>query len=117
MEFENTEVMNFENAIRGCRNPLESWNKSDTKDCDYYYEECQDSCPYSTYCGDGVGGLIRPIIGDNDMKLMQNLIKAGSDERKFMRQIMVSVDITAPLYLWKEIDTYKVGTVSNIKSL
>lgn len=93
MEFNNTEVWGFEGAIRGARNPMESWHKS-------------DSYPL----------LGNYFIGKNDMKLMQNLIKAGSDERKFMRQIFVSVDITAPLYWWKEEDTYKVGTVANSTS-
>ena len=90
IKFENTEVMNFEGAIRGMRNPLNSWDKSDSFDNFGHY-----------------------IIGPNDLALMKKLIKAGSDHRKFMRQIFVSVDITAPLYWWKEFDTYKVATVSN----
>ncbi len=89
LKFEQTNVMNFENAIRGMRNPLNSWSKTDT----HFDGDIQ--------------------IGENDLKLMKNLIKAGSDHRKFMRQIMVCVDITGPLYWWKEFDTYKVGTVSN----
>jgi hypothetical protein len=93
---ENTEVMNFEGAIRGMRNPLNSWDKSDSYQSDF--------------TGDGKYGF---CVGTNDLKLMQSLIKAGSDHRKFMRQILVSVDITAPLYWWKEFDTYKVGTVAN----
>lgn len=92
MKFEYTEVFNFEGAIRGMRNPLNSWEKSDSK---YYWEK--DSF----------------VVGKNDLKLAQKLIKAGSEHRKFMRQIFVSVDITAPLYWWKEFDTYKVGTTSN----
>lgn len=95
MRFENTEVTNFDGALRGMRNPMESWGKSDSK---------WDS-EHRTYC-----------IGENDMKLAQKLIKAGSEHRKFMRQIFVSVDITAPLYWWKEFDTYKVGTVANSTS-
>lgn len=87
MKFENTEVWGFIHAIRGMRNPYNSWSKSDS------------NC---------VGG-----IGENDLELAQKLIKAGSEHRKFLRQIFVSVDITAPLYWWKEFDTYKVGTVSN----
>ena len=98
MKFENTEVMNFENAIRGMRNPLESWDKSDS------------------YYGNNEIGLESYVIGENDLELMQTLIKAGSEHRKFMRQIFVSVDITAPLYWWKEFDTYKVGTVANSTS-
>lgn len=92
MKFENTRVFNFEGAFRGMRNPKESWGKSDSK-CDYVDMDFH--------------------VGQNDMELAQKLIKAGSEHRKFMRQIFVSVDITAPLYWWKEFDTYKVGTVSN----
>ena len=92
MLFENTEVFNFNGAFRGMRNPKESWNKSDSS-YDIVYKDF--------------------YLGDNDLKLAQTLIKAGSEHRKFMRQIFVSVDITAPLYWWKEFDTYKVGTVSN----
>lgn len=93
MKFVHTKVMNFENAFRGMRNPKNSWAKSDS---------------YS-----GINGF---VIGKNDMKLAQTLIKSGSEHRKFMRQIFVSVDITAPLYWWKEFDTYKVGTVTNSTS-
>lgn len=93
MKFENTSVMNFENSFRGLRNPLESWRKNDT------VEE---------------NGKV--IIGENDLNLAQRLIKSGSEHRKFMRQIFVSVDITAPLYWWKEFDTYKVGTTANSTS-
>ena len=94
MKFENTQVWGFEHALRGMRNPKNSWDKSDT-----------------TY-----GEYGKVYIGENDMKLAQSLIKAGSEHRKFMRQIFVSVDITAPLYWWKEFDTYKVGTVANSTS-
>lgn len=87
IKVENIDVWGFEHAIRGMRNPMNSWEKSDSKP------------------GEG--------IGENDLKLMRSLYKAGSDHRKFMRQIMVSMDITAPLYWWKEFDTYKVGTVVN----
>ena len=94
IKFEHTEVMNFETAIRGMRNPLNSWEKSDTRFNMHGYPMCDE-------------------IGPNDMNLMKRLINAGTDHRKFLRQIFVSVDITAPLYWWKEFDTYKVGTVSN----
>lgn len=104
IKFEHTEVMNFEGAIRGMRNPLNSWDKSDSGWVDF---ENYDGGGYP----DGMGNAF--IIGLNDLVLMKKLIKAGSDHRKFMRQIIVSVDITAPLYWWKEFDTYKVGTVSN----
>lgn len=94
MKFENTEVFNFEGAMRGMRNPKNSWNKNDT------YIDWEDNIH----------------IGNNDMKLAQTLVKAGNEHRKFMRQIFVSVDITAPLYWWKEFDTYKIGTVANSTS-
>lgn len=98
MRFENTSVYNIYNAILGARNPMNSWNRSDS-------------------IFNGFNGKIEnTIIGENDLELMQKLIKAGSEHRKFMRQIFVSVDITAPLYWWKEADTYKVGTVANSTS-
>lgn len=110
MKFENTEVFNFEGAMRGMRNPMNSHAKSDSyygfreeEYCDKCYEDC------ILYKSDY-------IIGENDLKLAQTLIKAGNEHRKFMRQIFVSVDITAPLYWWKEFDTYKVGTVANSTS-
>ena len=115
IKFENTQVMNFDGAIRGLRNPLNSWDKSDSgnscleMDCD----KCSYNIPGSIHCKNEVGRLTEYIIGPNDLALMKKLIKAGSDHRKFMRQILVSVDIIAPLYWWKEFDTYKVGTVSN----
>lgn len=90
IKFEKTETWGFEHAIRGMRNPMNSWEKSD-----------------SDFGGDGV------VIGDNDLNLMKRLIKAGTTHRKFLRQIFVSVDITAPLYWYKEFETYKVGTTSN----
>jgi len=91
---ERTSVMNFENAIRGARNPMNSWARMD-----------------STYDEKG-----RFKLGQNDLDLARRLAHAGSDHRKFLRQIFVSVDITAPLYWWKEFDTYKVGTVANSTS-
>ena len=102
MRFENTEVWGFEHAIRGMRNPLESWNKSDS----IILMEQDENKDFREVAK----------IGKNDLELMQKLIKAGSEHRKFLRQIFVSVDITAPLYWWKEFDTYKVGTVSNSTS-
>ena len=103
MKFENTEVWGFEHALRGMRNPKNSWNKSDS----HYEYDNQKDC---------VTKDANFVIGENDMKLAQTLIKAGSEHRKFMRQIFVSVDITAPLYWWSEYDTYKVGTVANSTS-
>lgn len=91
---ERTSVMNIENAVRGARNPMNSWARSD-----------------SSY--DDRGNY---ILGPNDLDLARRLRKAGSDHRKFIRQIFVSVDITAPLYWWKEYDTYKVATVANSTS-
>lgn len=95
MKFEYTEVWGFEHAVRGMRNPMNSWKKSDS------------------YYGNNEIGLESYVIGPNDMKLMKNLISAGPEHMKFLRQIFISVDITAPLYWWKEFDTYKVGTVAN----
>ena len=92
IKFENLEVTGWECAIRGMRNPLNSWEKSDSG----YNEDLDDF-----------------VIGVSDWNLMMRLIKAGSDHRKFMRMITVTADITAPLYWWKEYDTYKVGTVAN----
>ncbi len=94
IKVEEIAVMNFENAVRGARNPLNSWNRMDS-----YYDE------------DG-----NFVLGENDISLTTRLAKAGSDHRKFLRQIIVSMDITAPLYWWKEFDTYKVGTVANSTS-
>ena len=91
LKAERTSVMNFENAIRGARNPMNSWAKMD-----------------STVDSEG-----NFVFGENDLDLAKRLAHAGSDHRKFLRQIFVSVDITAPLYWWKEFDTYKVGTVAN----
>ena len=103
MKFENTETWGFEHAIRGMRNPLESWGQSDSE-----WETHLDYNKDIVYT--------KFSIGKNDLSLMQKLIKAGSEHRKFMRQIFVSVDITAPLYWWKEFDTYKVGTVASSTS-
>ena len=107
IKFENTEVFNFEGAFRGMRNPLNSWDKSDSMYC-YDRESCKDCIFKDKNCIEEAY-----VLGPNDIELAQKLIKAGPDHRKFMRQIFVCVDITAPLYRWKEFDTYKVGTVSN----
>ena len=106
MKFENTEVWGFEHAIRGMRNPLESWNKSDSH---YDIEEVMVDEEVVLERG-------KYIIGSNDLQLAQTLIRSGSEHRKFLRQIFVAVDITAPLYFFKELDTYKVGTVANSTS-
>lgn len=91
IKLERTQVMNLENALRGARNPMNSWNRTDSS-----YDENGDY-----------------LLGPNDLDLAVRLAKAGSDHRKYLRMIFVSVDITAPLYWWKEFDTYKVGTVAN----
>lgn len=121
LKIENTDVFGFEAAIRGMRNPMNSWSQSDSKftckECDgcaweleahvdsyenEVWEETTSWCPHS------------PLrVGENDMKLMKNLAKAGSDHAKYLRMINVTMDVTAPLYWWKEFDTYKVGTVAN----
>ena len=111
IKFENVETFGWEATIRGMRNPMNSWDKSDSgfgcgNDNEYFCENCSSSfhCTSRTTTYN---------IGSNDLKLMHTLCKAGSDHRKFMRMINVSVDITAPLYWWKEFDTYKIGTVAN----
>ena len=111
MKFENTSVMNFEGAFRGLRNPLESWAKSDSWMC------CAEHCAECTHLDEEYCDLPdRYYIGSNDLNLAQRMIKAGTSDRKFLRQIFVSVDITAPLYWWKELDTYKIGTTANSTS-
>ena len=116
MRFENTEVWGFEHAIRGMRNPLESWDKSDSG-CKLYCS-VEGVCVEKPCSYDNCNGCTTTeyIIGKNDLELMQKLVKAGSEHRKFLRQIFVAVDITAPLYFFKELDTYKVGTVANSTS-
>lgn len=98
IKIENTEVTGWEAAIRGMRNPMNSWKKSDSCFC-MDRPECEGGCSVH--------------IGPNDHSLMTTLRNAGTDHRKFMRMITVYLDITAPLYWWKEFDTYKVGTVAN----
>ena len=101
VKIEDVEVMGIRKAIKGMRNPLNSWDKSDS----YFLLQC------SQYAGCKKTEDYR--IGEVDMKLCKNLIKAGSPDRKFLRMIHVQADVTAPLYWWKEYDTYKVGTVAN----
>ena len=137
MKFERTKVSGFENALYGARNPMNSWNRSDSKyglncsktDVDFYevvnayYEKlntsddivgpwlCKNGRRYENH-----GYYEYAYIGPNDLDLAQRLCKAGPEHRKFLRQIQVSVDITAPIYLFKELDTYKVGTTANSTS-
>ena len=99
LKITNVQVMNWDAAIRGMRNPLESWDKSDTR------MECPDEGT-TRWCGN-------PIIGPNDLSLMKRLVNAGTDHSKFMRMITVSFDMVAPLYFWKEFDTYKIAVVRN----
>lgn len=107
IKLENYEVMGWEAAIRGMRNPMNSWEKSDSGYC------CGDKkCTLMPEC-DLDCDILHYRIGPNDLDLMMRLRNAGTDHRKFMRMITVYVDILAPLYWWKEFDTYKVGTVAN----
>lgn len=114
IKIEQVEAWGFEHAIRGMRNPMNSWEKSDSELCRGAagFDDCRVSplgdCPRNEKFQDDVF-----CIGKNDLSLMQRLYRGGTEHRKFMRQIMVSMDITAPLYWWKEFDTYKVGTVAN----
>ena len=108
IKIENSYVFGWDAAIRGMRNPMNSWDRSDSFLCN---GEC-DECPER---GDGCNGenYLSYVIGNNDLTLMKKLVKAGSDHAKFMRMINVTMDVTAPLYWWSEYDTYKVGTVAN----
>lgn len=140
LKFENTQVYNFEGALRGMRNPKNSWHLSDSAfgvtcyddalteyvdEVTYSYIDNSDDPAFeekSSYLQhNGVKSVGKyewkfDLIGAKDMKLAQRLINGGSEHRKFLRQIFVCVDITAPLYYWKEFDTYKVGTVANSTS-
>lgn len=118
IKFEHTEVVGWEHAIRGMRNPMNSWEKSDSGWTRVSHEEAvdiynDDSIEIIDECDRDEDGGSFYIIGKNDLDLMKQLRNAGTDHRKFMRMITVYVDITAPLYWWKEFDTYKVGTVAN----
>ena len=142
MKFENTQIMNFNNAIRGLRNPMNSWQRSDswggiiTIEQDDHLEEVAKHWMYKEseeynevllekylawLCNQGIlqhnGDAIEAFyFGPKDLNLAQRMVKAGTSDRKFLRQILVSVDITGPLYWWKEFDTYKVATVANSTS-
>lgn len=113
IKIENTDVYGWEAAIRGARNPMNSWDKMDSGFCMNHITDrdvCKDC---SRFNADGSYCETMYIVGPNDHKLLRNLTNAGPDHGKFMRMITVSLDITAPLYWWKEFDTYKVGTVAN----
>ena len=108
IRIDNTEVFGWEVAIRGMRNPMNSWDKSDSFDC------AKTKCiECELYMANGCDHITDFVIGENDLKLMKNLSRAGNDHGKFLRMINVTCDITAPLYWYKEYDTYKVGTVAN----
>lgn len=121
LKIEKTQVVGFEAAIRGMRNPKNSWEKSDSKYCSEYDHppiegSCQ-YCPYDSMCNKSEKAMQQMyLVESNDLGLMNRLRNAGTDHRKFMRMITVYLDITAPLYWWKEFDTYKVGTVANSSS-
>ena len=100
IKVENIDIWGFEHAIRGMRNPLNSWAKS-------------DSLAFGTATIYADNEIVAEMIGPNDLTLMKTLYQAGPEHRKYLRQIFVSMDITAPLYWWKEFDTYKIGTVAN----
>ena len=104
IKIENVDVFGWEAAIRGMRNPLNSWVKSDSGYCEVICDEDEELPEYPEF---------EFKVGGNDLKLMKTLSKAGPDHGKFLRMINVTLDITAPLYWWKEFDTYKVGTVAN----
>ena len=111
IKLENIEVVGWDAAIRGMRNPMNSWDKSDT---DWFYVSDENKEDAENYIEqDSSDPHLYKLIGHNDLDLMMILRNAGTDHRKFMRMIVVYVDITAPLYWWKEFDTYKVGTVAN----
>ena len=121
IKIENVEVMGWEHAIRGMRNPMNSWEKSDSGTCESFLANCDpegdgcDKCPYEwdTPECDALDYQKDFIIGPNDHQLMINLAHGGPVHAKYRRMITVYLDITAPLYWWKEFDTYKVGTVAN----
>ena len=110
IKIENIDVYGFETAIRGMRNPMNSWERSDSRfHCDDL-DTCNRDCPHFDVGCSPIGAL---YIGENDIDLMKRLFKAGTEHRKYLRMINVTMDVTAPLYWWKEFDTYKVGTVAN----
>lgn len=119
IKIEKIDTYGWEAAVRGARNPMNSWDRSDSHYCDVYANSyfhstkscCCESAPEAFVCpGESTGGY---ILGKNDLDLLKRLSKAGTDHGKFMRMIGVTMDITAPLYWWKEASTYKVGTVEN----
>lgn len=122
IRIENVQVFGIESAIRGMRNPMNSWDRSDSFHCSSCHgglcEYMKPNCIRDCYCFDENDNFRKDnyVIGNSDLKLMQSLIGAGTDHSKFMRMINVTMDITVPLYWLKEFDTYKVGTVANSTS-
>jgi len=113
IEINNVEVLGWEAAIRGMRNPLNSWDKSDSKHVEENCEDCVYKRDYSVCKHNPIHECFNFDVGTNDLDLMKRLAAAGTDHSKYRRMITVYLDITAPLYWWKEFDTYKVGTVAN----
>lgn len=113
IKIENVEIVGWESAIRGMRNPMNSWDKADSKYDVQNCDDCMHKSDYSVCHNSPIYKCFDTKVGDNDLDLMKRLAKAGTDHRKFMRMITIYVDITAPLYWLKEMDTYKVGTVRN----
>ena len=111
IKVEKIGVWGFEHAIRGMRNPKNSWDKSDSYMCDDRH--CGGRCCYEAIAEKDCNQPDGYHVGKNDLDLMRRLYKAGTEHRKYLRQIFVSMDITAPLYWWKEFDTYKIGTTAN----
>lgn len=116
IEITNTEVLGFNGALRGMRNPMNSWDKSDSGLCRYGLENpyCYTGCHLMV--GEDVCATHCFVIGENDLELAKKLVKAGSDHRKFMRMIHVQADIIAPIYFWKQFEQYKVATTTNSTS-
>lgn len=108
IKIENVEISGWKAAIRGARNPMNSWDKSDSIFISSSYCDEEEDFKLAKLCGG-----VAPIIKENDYKLLMNLCKGGSEESKWRRFVHVSMDITAPLYWWKEFDTYKIGTACN----
>ena len=104
IQVDNVSVFNFNGAFHGLRNPMNSWEKNDTRTI--IGDLCEQNPMFDPECG-------QPIVGPNDLKLAQRMINGGTEESKFMRQIFVTMDINAPFFWWKEMDTYKVGTTAN----
>lgn len=113
LQIENVEVFGWLAAIRGMRNPMNSWEKCDSHECNMGCKDCKMVENFHAPAKECNNGQIGFCIGKNDFALMQKLARSGPDHGKYLRMVNVTLDITAPLYWWKEFDTYKVGTVAN----